>query len=297
MTLCEASHNVTKSTTCVNLGIGLARQGKKVLIVDNDPQSDCTASLGWHDHDALDQTLASVMQSIIRDEEFDHYAPILHHSEGVHLVPASIELAGLEVTLVNSMTREFVLRDYLSCIKHEYDYVLIDCAPSLGLLTINALAAADSVIVPVQAQYLPAKGMTQLMKTIGKVKRQINPNLKIDGVLLTLVDGRTKLARQTADTIRRQYGNVLKIYKTQIPIAVKAAEISAVGQSIFAYDEGSKVAVAYENLTREVLADGARSRAKSTPMLSAKATPALLIKCKRIPGFVPVKPVTSLVLT
>ena len=141
-------------------------------------------------------------------------------------------------------------------------YVIIDCMPSLGMITINALAASDSVIVPVQAQYLPAKGMTQLMKTIGKVKK-LNPSLKVDGILLTLADMRTNLARLTAETIRRQYGGVLKIFKTQIPVAVKAAETSTTGKSIFAYDKGSKVAQAYADFTKEVLADGAKTKSKS----------------------------------
>jgi len=162
------------------------------------------------------------------------------------------------------MSREFTLKNYLGMIKHEYDYIIIDCPPSLSMLTINALAAADSVIVPVQAQYLPAKGMTQLMRTIGKVRKQINPDLKVDGVLLTLADMRTNLARATADTLRQQYGGMLKIYKTQIPIAVKAAEISAAGKSIFAYDKGSKVAQAYADFTKEVLADGAKTKTQPT---------------------------------
>jgi chromosome partitioning protein len=151
-------------------------------------------------------------------------------------------------------------------IEHEYDHILIDCPPSLSMLTINALAAANSVIVPVQAQYLPAKGMAQLMKTIGRVRKQINPGLKVDGVLLTLTDMRQTLARATADTLKQQYGSMLKIYKTQIPIAVRAAETSAVGQSIFAYDKGSKVAEAYAAFTKEVLADEARNKAKSAPV-------------------------------
>ena len=263
--LCNQKGGVTKTTTTANLGIGLAMQGKKVLLVDADPQGDLTTSLGWPDHDALPMTIAGAMEHIIRDEDFDPRAPILSHKEGVDLLPSGIELSGMEVTLVNAMSREFVLREYLSRIKSDYDYVLIDCMPSLGMITINALAAADRVIVPVQAQYLPAKGMTQLIKTIGKVQRQLNPNLKVDGVLLTLVDNRTNLARQTADTLRRQYGNVLKIYKTQIPVAVKAAETSIVGQSIFAYDKGGTVAAAYGELTKEVVADGARVRVQSTP--------------------------------
>jgi chromosome partitioning protein len=146
--------------------------------------------------------------------------------------------------------------------KKDYDYVIVDCMPSLGMITINALAAANSVIVPVQAQYLPAKGMTQLIKTIRRVKSQINPGLKIDGVLLTLTNMRTNLARSTVETLRYQYGSVIKIYQAQIPIAVKAAEISAVGKSIYAYDKGSKIAEAYADLTKEVLADGERNKVK-----------------------------------
>ena len=198
----------------------------------------------------------------------DVYKRQLHHSEGVDLMPANIELSELEVSLVNAMSREVTLRTYVNEAKKNYDVVLIDCMPSLGMITINALAAADSVIIPVQAHYLPAKGMTQLIKTIGKVKRQINPALKVDGVLLTLVDGRTNLARQTAETLRQSYGSVLKIYRSEIPVAIKAAEISAAGKSIYTYDKGSKVAQAYTDFSKEVLADGEKQRAKLQSSLS-----------------------------
>ena len=258
--ICNQKGGVTKTTTTANLGVGLAMQGKKVLLVDIDPQADLTTALGWPDNDALPTTLADILEKTINDEDFDHYGAILRHDEGVDLIPASIELSGIEMSLVNAMSREFTLKSYLDLIKHNYDYIIIDCPPSLSMLTINALAAADSVIVPVQAQYLPAKGMTQLMRTIGKVRKQINPALKVDGVVLTLADMRTNLARATADTLRQQYGAMLKIYKTQIPVAVKAAEISAAGQSIFAYDKGSKVAQAYAEFTKEVLADGAKAK-------------------------------------
>lgn len=213
-----------KTTTTVNLGIGLAREGKKVLLVDADPQGDLTTSLGWPEQDNLSVTLATQLEGIVADREMDSHAGILHHEEGVDLIPSNIELAGLEVMLVNAMSRELTLKNYLNEVKNGYDYVLIDCMPSLGMLTINALAASDSVIVPVQAQYLPAKGMTQLMKTIGKVQRQINPALKVDGVLLTLADMRTNLARVTAESIRQNYGRMVKVYQTVIPVGVKAAE-------------------------------------------------------------------------
>ena len=264
--ICNQKGGVTKTTTTANLGIGLAMQGERILLVDIDPQADLTTALGWPDSDALKMTLADIMEKSVRDEDFEHYGAILRHDEGVDLIPSNISLSEMEMNLVNAMSREFTLRNYLSLIKHEYDYIIIDCPPSLSMLTINALAASDSVIVPVQAQYLPVKGMTQLMRTIGRVRqKQINPGLKVDGILLTLADMRTNLARTTVEILRQQYGSMLKIYKTQIPIAVKAAEISAAGQSIFAYDKGSKVAQAYAEFTKEVMADGERAKTKPAP--------------------------------
>ena len=249
-----------KTTTAVNLGIGFANEGKRVLLVDADPQGDLTTSLGWADQDNLSVTLATQMEKIIRDEPMEVGEGILHHDEGVDLIPANIELSGMEIMLVNAMSREFTMKSYLSGLKKDYDYILIDCMPSLGMLTINALAAADSVIVPVQAHYLPLKGMTQLMKTIGKVQRQINPGLKVDGVLLTLADMRTNLARATADNLRQNYGRVIKVYQTVIPVAVKAAETSAAGQSIYSYDRNGAAAKAYGAFTREVIRSGERDK-------------------------------------
>lgn len=257
-----------KTTTAVNLGIGLAQQGKKVLLVDADPQGDLTTCLGWADTDSLPVTLADHLRGIIRDEPIAPGDGLLHHTEGVDLMPSNIELSDLELSLVTAMSREYTLRSYVDEAKKRYDYVLIDCMPSLGMITINALAAADSVIIPVQAHYLPAKGMTQLMKTINRVKRQINPQLKVDGVLLTLVDGRTNLARITADTLRQSYGSVLKIYRSEIPVAIKAAEISAAGKSIYAYAKDSKVAQAYAEFSKEVIADGEKQRNKSQSAIS-----------------------------
>lgn len=249
-----------KTTTTVNLGIGLANAGKRVLLVDADPQGDLTTSLGWTEQDNLTTTLATQMDRLIRDETFDCHDGILHHDEGIDLIPSNIELSGMETTLVNAMSREFTMKSYLSELKKDYDYVLIDCMPSLGMLTINALAATDSVIVPVQAHYLPLKGMTQLMRTISKVQRQINPELKVDGVLLTLADMRTNLARATAESLQQNYGRIIKVYQSVIPVAVKAAETSAAGQSIYSYDKNGAAAKAYESFTREVIQDGQKQR-------------------------------------
>ena len=264
--ICNQKGGVTKTTTTANLGVGLAMQGKKVLLVDIDPQADLTTALGWPEQESRHlMTLSDIMEKSMRDEDFEHYGAILRHDEGVDLIPSSIGLSGVEMSLVTAMSREFILKDYLDCIKHDYNHIIIDCPPSLSMLTINALAAADSVIVPVQAHYLPAVGMTQLMQTIGKVRKQINPALKVDGVLLTLADMRTNLARLTADTLRQQYGSMLKIYKTHIPVAIKAAETSAVGQSVFTYDKDGTVAQAYANFTKEVLADEERAKSKPAP--------------------------------
>ena len=258
--LANQKGGTAKTTTTVNLGIGLANQGHKVLLVDADPQGDLTTALGWTDADRLPVTLATQMEKTIRDEPFVYNEGILHHEEGVDLVPTNIELSGMEMTLVNAMSREFTLKSYLSEFKKDYDYILIDCMPSLGMLTINALAAADSVIIPVQAHYLPLKGMTQLMRTITKVQRQINPNLKVDGVLLTLADMRTNLARATSDSLKQNYGRFIKVYQTVIPVSVKAAETSAAGKSIYSYDKNGTVAKAYTEFTREVVRSGEKQR-------------------------------------
>ena len=252
---------VGKTTTTVNLGIGLVNEGKKVLLIDCDAQGSLTESLGFQNPDDLKITLSTMMQKAINEEPFAKDEGIIHHNEGVDLVPANIELSGMETALVNIMNRERALKTYIDKVKDNYDYVLIDCTPSLGMLTINSLAAADEVIIPVQAHYLPAKGLEQLITTVGKVKRQINPDLKIGGILLTMVDKRTKFAKDVSGQIRFNYGKHLTIYKTEIPLSVKAAETSAVGMSIYTYDGSGKAADAYKDFTKEVL-DGGQQRNK-----------------------------------
>lgn len=244
---------VGKTTTCANLGIGLAQEGKKVLLADCDPQGSLSISLGYSQPDTLSTTLATVMGKVIMDISIENKEGILRHEENVDLLPANIELSGMEVSLVNAMSRETVLKQYLDTVRKQYDFILLDCMPSLGMLTVNALASADSVIIPVQAQYLPVKGLEQLLQTIGKVRKQINPQLKIDGILLTMVDNRTNFAKEISSLLRETYGGSIKVFATDIPHSVRAAEISAEGKSIFAHDPKGKVAEGYRNMTKEVL--------------------------------------------
>ena len=256
-----------KTTTCENLGIGLAMEGKKVLLVDTDPQASLTISLGYPVPDRISPTLSDLMKKIVSDQPIESGEGILHHPESVDLVPANIELAGMEVSLVNVMSRESVLKQYLDSVKKEYDFILLDCMPSFGMLTINALAAADNVIIPVQAQYLPAKGLEQLLQTVNKVKRQINPKLRIEGILLTMVDSRTNYAKDISALIRENYGGKLKVYQTDIPRSVRAEEISAEGKSIFRHDPKGKVAEAYRVLTKEVLQNAEKRRKRQLEQL------------------------------
>lgn len=244
---------VGKTTTAANLGIGLAREGRNVLLVDCDPQGSLTVSLGYSQPDELDMSLTDLLAGVLMDKPAAPEQGVLHHEEGVDLIPANISLSGMETSLVNAMSREKVLKQYLDTVKREYDYILLDCMPSLGMLTVNTLAAADGVIIPVQAQYLSAKGMEQLLQTVGKVRRQINPKLKIAGVLLTMVDQRTNYAREVSDLLRRTYGGKVRIFSTDIPHSVRAAETSAEGKSIYLHDSKGKVAQAYAQLTKEVI--------------------------------------------
>lgn len=247
---------VGKTTTTFNLGVALAKQNKKVLIVDVDPQSNLTTYAGWYNEDELKYTLSDLMEQSMNDEEIKTKESILHHKENIDLIPSSLNLSALETSLAYAMSREYTLRNCLSVVKKDYDYILLDCQPSLGMLTINALASADSVLIPVQSQYFALRGMIDLFKIINKVKRQINPTLKIDGALLTLVDKRTNLSKEIEKQIRDNYGSILRVYDTQIPIAVKTAESTSQGKSIFSYDKNSSVAEAYSSFAKEVLNDG-----------------------------------------
>ena len=244
---------VAKTTTAVNLGIGLARKGNKVLLVDTDPQGSLTASLGYVEPDEIPVTLANILTAVINEEEIDMTDGILHHEENIDIMPGNIELSALEVTMGNVMSRELILKDYIDMMRERYDYILIDCMPSLGMMTINALVASDSVLIPVQAAYLPVKGLQQLIKTIMMVKKRLNRKLKIQGILLTMVDYRTNYAKDISSKVHGTYGSRIVVFQNTIPMSVKAAETSAEGISIYAHCPRSKVAEAYRNLTEEVL--------------------------------------------
>lgn len=252
--ICNQKGGTAKTFTTISLGVGLARMGKRVLLVDVDSQGSMTASLGHQHPEKIKTTLATLLASIIMDKPVIPGAGIIHHKEGIDLLPANNELSGIEVTLVNTMGRETILREYLSSVREEYDVILLDCCPSLGMLTINALAAADDVLIPMQAHYLSLKGFEQLMKTISKVQKKINPNLDIAGILITMADMRTNYSREIVELLRRMYGGKLRIFNSIIPLSIRAAETSAEGKSIYLHDPAGKVSAAYAALTREVMA-------------------------------------------
>lgn len=254
--LCNQKGGVGKTTTCVNLGIGLAQHGKRVLLIDLDAQASMTLSLGYKTPDELTETVAEVMQMVIEDKPVPESYGILRHPEGVDLLPSNIVLANIEVRLFNTLSRETVLKNYLQSVKQNYDYILIDCMPSLGMLTANALTAANNVIIPAQPHYLSAKGLEMLLHSISSIQKHVNPNLKIGGILLTMVDRRTNFTKDIIEILRKGYSSTIRVFNTEIPLSIKAIETTAEGKSIYEHDRSGKVSTAYENFTKEVMVDG-----------------------------------------
>ena len=251
-----------KSTTALNLGIGLRMQGKKVLLIDADPQGSLSISLGIKRPDELDVSLATLMSKVIDNKPFNDDYGIIHCNEGIDLMPCNVELSGIESYLFTVMSRECIMRNYVNQVKKNYDYILIDCTPSLGLLPINAFVAADSIIVPSQPRILSTKGLDLLLRTYSQVKRGINPDLKIDGILFTMVDARTVNDRSVIESMRETFRMKINVFDTFIPASVRVTEANMEGKSIFAYDGKCKVADAYKNLTKEVLDIAAREKAR-----------------------------------
>lgn len=262
MTKCEViaianqKGGVGKTTTTFNLGVALVKQGKRVLLVDMDPQGDLTVSMGYNDDSMYHYTIADLMNYTIQDKIIDKEKIILQHKEGVDLIPSNLDLSAMEMNLFNTFNREHILKNSLKELKNKYDYILIDCQPSLGMITINALASADKVIIPVQSQYLAAKGTSQLISVVSRVKNQLNEELEIGGILLTLVDKRTNLSKETKKLLENSYGSIVNIYDTQIPVATKVAESSSQGKSIFCYDKNNRCCESYYKFSKEVLDSG-----------------------------------------
>jgi len=235
---------VGKSTTAINLGAGLAYQGERVLLVDLDPQGNTTSGLGI-DRSAIEY---STYDLLVEDVPIDDVIEPSSVRE-LFVVPATIELAGAEIELVSMFSREARLGKALEPIADDYDFVLVDCPPSLGLLTVNGLAAADEVLIPIQCEYYALEGVSQLMKNIQLVQRSLNPQLEIEGVLLTMYDGRTTLAADVVAQVRAHFGETT--YRTVIPRTVRLSEAPSYGEPIEAYDPMSRGAIAYRELARE----------------------------------------------
>ena len=253
---------VGKSTTVFNLGAGLAANGKKVLLVDVDPQGDLTKMLGMRKPNDLPLTLGNVMSNIVSGVSGSEHPEILHHHEGFDFVPGNRSLSAVEVSLVNTMSRETVLRQYLNTVKNDYDYVFLDCRPALGMLVINALSASDYVLIPVQAEYFAAEDMTELIGTIQSIKRQINPKLKVGGVFMTMAND-TNFRKDIIASVKATYGKYLPIMQVVIPDTVRLAEISTADCSIFKHEPKGKAADAYRTLVQEVMNIGEKQRSRS----------------------------------
>lgn len=251
---------VGKTTTTINLGVGLARAGKKVCLVDLDPQANTTQGLGFNP-DEMEVTISTILDKVIgKDYMIGRDYGVLHHQEGIDIIPANIELSAMEMKLISVyIGREKILNTYLEMVRPLYDYILIDCKPSLDIITLNALTAADSALIPVQAQYYSAKGLEQLLNTITQViVSGINTRLKVEGILFTLVNNRTCSFKQVSEIIKNAYGQNIRIYTNYIPRSVKAEEAPAAGISIYKYDADGTVADAYKKFTDEFLQEEKR---------------------------------------
>lgn len=247
---------VGKTTTALNLAYALAENGNKVLLVDLDPQSNLTMCFGIDRPEELKTTIYDLMMCVIDEKELPDKSKCILSFNNLDLIPCSIELSAVEMSLVNVMSREVILKMLLENFKADYDYIIVDCMPALGMLTVNALAACDSVLIPATAQYLSAKGLELLLQTIVRVKKRINPHIRIDGILITMYSERTKLSKEILNLINDAYSEHIRIFESKIPVSVKVGEASFRYKSVIEYDPKSKVALAYQDFGKEYLSYG-----------------------------------------
>ena len=252
---------VGKTTLTLNLGASLAKMGKKVCLIDCDPQANMTMALGCQQPDELTVTMPNIIQEIIKNNFNEETSELLQkreyilHSQGVDFIPSSIELANVENILINAISRENVLKKLINYIKNDYEYILLDTMPSLNFVTINALNAANSVLIPVQPQFFSAKGLELLFATIGNVKRNLNPTLEIVGALVTMYDNRIIFHKEVVKVIEETYAGYFKVFSTKIPVSIRATESQARSVSIFEHDPTGKVAESYGLFARELLGE------------------------------------------
>ena len=242
---------VGKTTTSINLGVGLARLGQRVLLVDGDPQGHLTLGLGFPKN--LRVTLKNMMENIVMGIEFDPREAILHHKEGIDIIPSNKLLTGMDLSLITVEDREQVLKEYLDLLKADYDYIIIDGMPSLGMLTINEMTAADSVLIPTQPQYYASDGLTELLKVYKATKARFNPKMEIEGILYTMDVSRYHNSKRNKKAIKAAYGNELRIFNDSIPRLEPISEAASEGVSIFTYEKNGKGAESYQKLAQEVL--------------------------------------------
>ena len=247
---------VGKTSTTVNLGAGLVRQGYDVLLIDLDSQANLTMALGFQNPDDMDFTVSNVLYKAVHEETIIPEEGILTTAEGIDLMPSNIQLSGFEISLINEYGRETMLKQYVDAVRLNYDFILIDCAPSLSVLTVNALVASDSVLIPTQPQYFSMAGLQMFHDTISKIRKKMNPSLHIEGVLVTMMNNRPNFTKDLVAQLRESYGGIFKVFETEIPTSIRMTESSARGKSIFAFDPKGKVAAAYEKLTQEVIETG-----------------------------------------
>ena len=259
---------VVKTTTTLSLGVALFKLGKKVLLIDVDLQGDLTICMGYYEQEMNKnsnnkmKTIATMIGSYINNIPLDMNDVILNHEENIDLIPSNLDLSAMELPILNAFNREAILKNCLENIKENYDYILIDCMSSLGMITINALSASDKIIVPVQSQYLSLKSVSQLLDSVSRIQKHINPNLEVGGLLLTMYDNRINLSQQIKDTVKNEYGKIINVYKNTIPVGIKVAKSTASGKSFFSYDKNSKVADAYYRFAKEVDMIGKEKRKK-----------------------------------